>query len=326
MAGKGVFARKHIPKGTHIGAYPGRPRSVPQILAKAETAPAAKGFVFHTSTGGLGWLWTTRLLLGQEGVVSSVAHTLAMHCRASVQISLLRDHLLTVFESSCEEHMQCQGPTACSFDCCASQWQACSLPKPTCAGLISASSSTWERLRTSQQRSERTLRPPAGQLLDPTDSTGCPSERPQPGMPWLWSVDHTLAFVNEPPPGRSTNVEVGRGNSKLDLPFIATRVSSCCGPGRQRSPRSRHAQVLLRKCTAAPCSPLQGRAGRALCCHMSEWMLRVQQALPCMHRLHRAALSNSSLLLYFTAVLGQWTEAVAHSACCCHAHSAGRGS
>ena len=47
-------------------------------------------------------------------------------------------------------------------------------------------------------------------------------------MPWLWSVDHTLAFVNEPPPGRSTNVEVGRGNSKLDLPFIATRVSLWC--------------------------------------------------------------------------------------------------
>eukprot|EP00891_Asterochloris_glomerata_P000570 jgi/Astpho2/570/Aster-04425 len=112
VAGKGVFACKDIPKGTRIGAYPGRPRSVPQILIKAETAPAAKGFVFHTSTG---------------------------------------------------------------------------------------------------------------QLLDPTDSTGSPSERPQPGMPWLWSVDHTLAFVNEPPPGRSTNVEVGRGNSKLDLPFIASR-------------------------------------------------------------------------------------------------------
>ena len=86
-----------------------------------------------------------------------------------------------------------------------------------------------KELHTSQQRSEPSLLPPAGQLLDPTDSTGSPSERPQPGMPWLWSVDHTLAFVNEPPPGRSTNVEVGRGNSKLDLPFIATRVSSGCG-------------------------------------------------------------------------------------------------
>ena len=52
VAGKGVFARKDIPKGTRIGAYPGRPRSVPQILIKAETAPAAKGFAFHTSTGG----------------------------------------------------------------------------------------------------------------------------------------------------------------------------------------------------------------------------------------------------------------------------------
>ena len=55
VAGKGVFARKDIPKGMRIGAYPGRPRSVPQILIKAETAPAAKGFVFHTSTGEPAW-------------------------------------------------------------------------------------------------------------------------------------------------------------------------------------------------------------------------------------------------------------------------------
>ena len=113
------------------------------------------------------------------------------------------------------------------LDCHASQWHQCGLPSSVCLSLTSAASSTFKGLHTSQLRSEPILLPPAGQLLDPTDSTGSPSERPQPGMPWLWSVDHTLAFVNEPPPGRSTNVEVGRGNSKLDLPFIATRVSSC---------------------------------------------------------------------------------------------------
>ena len=68
MAGKGVFARKEISRGTCIGAYPGRPRSVPQILIKAETAPAAKGFVFHTSTGGPAGLGACQLLPGRRGV------------------------------------------------------------------------------------------------------------------------------------------------------------------------------------------------------------------------------------------------------------------
>ena len=80
MAGKGVFARKDIPKGSRIGAYPGRPRSVPQILAKAETAPAAKGFVFHTSTGRPAWLRTPWLLPGWKGV--GVLVTTRLTCTA----------------------------------------------------------------------------------------------------------------------------------------------------------------------------------------------------------------------------------------------------
>ena len=85
VAGKGVFARKDIPKGMRIGAYPGRPRSVPQILIKAETAPAAKGFVFHTSTGGPALLETCQLLLGQKGVGLLGTYTLALHCLASAE-------------------------------------------------------------------------------------------------------------------------------------------------------------------------------------------------------------------------------------------------
>lgn len=96
MAGKGVFACKDIPKGTRIGAYPGRPRSVPQILIKAETAPAAKGFVFHTSTGGPAWLGRCQLLFEEKGVLFLVTHTLAMHCLASAQVSCCLDQLLTV--------------------------------------------------------------------------------------------------------------------------------------------------------------------------------------------------------------------------------------
>lgn len=48
-----------------------------------------------------------------------------------------------------------------------------------------------------------------GMLLDPTDWSGAPSERPVPGLPW-WSVDVTLSYANEPPkasPGVNVTVE-----------------------------------------------------------------------------------------------------------------------
>lgn len=48
-----------------------------------------------------------------------------------------------------------------------------------------------------------------GLLLDPTDWTGAPAPRPQPGLPWF-PVDVTLSCINEPPkrsPGVNVTVE-----------------------------------------------------------------------------------------------------------------------
>lgn len=49
VAGQGLFATRHIPKGTAIGAYPGVPRKAASMLHKAEVAPNSKRYVFQSS-------------------------------------------------------------------------------------------------------------------------------------------------------------------------------------------------------------------------------------------------------------------------------------
>ena len=46
--------------------------------------------------------------------------------------------------------------------------------------------------------------------LDPTDEQGQPSKRPSPGLPWF-SIDPSMAYVNEPSAGTSVNVELTDG-------------------------------------------------------------------------------------------------------------------
>lgn len=46
--------------------------------------------------------------------------------------------------------------------------------------------------------------------LDPTDQHGQPSHKPSPGLPWF-SIDPSMAFVNEPSLGSSVNVEITDG-------------------------------------------------------------------------------------------------------------------
>ena len=58
-------------------------------------------------------------------------------------------------------------------------------------------------------------------FLDPTDTAGIPCSQPRPGLPWL-PIDPMLAFVNEPPPGRLTNVSVVDGRDDLELVFVVT--------------------------------------------------------------------------------------------------------
>ena len=60
-----------------------------------------------------------------------------------------------------------------------------------------------------------------GYYIDPTDSKGQPCSQPRPGLPWV-PVDAMLAFVNEPPPGRLTNVSVVDGRDDLELVFVVT--------------------------------------------------------------------------------------------------------
>ena len=59
-----------------------------------------------------------------------------------------------------------------------------------------------------------------GRFMDPTDATGLVSDRPGPGMPWP-AVDNRLAFVNEPPPGRLTNVTIEDGREDNEICFVA---------------------------------------------------------------------------------------------------------
>jgi len=42
-----------------------------------------------------------------------------------------------------------------------------------------------------------------GLYLDPTDGDGLVSDRPSPGTPWPFSVDVSLAYVNEPNAGQA---------------------------------------------------------------------------------------------------------------------------
>lgn len=64
-----------------------------------------------------------------------------------------------------------------------------------------------------------------GSYLDPTDSRGKPSRHPRSStgfsLPWL-PIDPLLAYVNEPPPGRLTNVSVVDGADDLELVFVVT--------------------------------------------------------------------------------------------------------
>ncbi len=57
--------------------------------------------------------------------------------------------------------------------------------------------------------------------LDPTDQHGQPSDRPSPGLPWF-SIDPSMAYVNEPSRGNSVNVETTDG---LDGDVIFRAVS-----------------------------------------------------------------------------------------------------
>lgn len=43
-----------------------------------------------------------------------------------------------------------------------------------------------------------------GLYLDPTDMYGAVSDKPSPGTPWPFSVDVTLAYINEPNAGQAT--------------------------------------------------------------------------------------------------------------------------
>ena len=53
MQGRGLFALADVPEGTVVGKYPGRPRTAEALLAKFETAPAARFFCFRTSSNRL---------------------------------------------------------------------------------------------------------------------------------------------------------------------------------------------------------------------------------------------------------------------------------
>jgi hypothetical protein len=44
--GKGVFAKQDIPSGTVLGTYPGVARSVPAMVAKANSILAARDYIF----------------------------------------------------------------------------------------------------------------------------------------------------------------------------------------------------------------------------------------------------------------------------------------
>ena len=57
--------------------------------------------------------------------------------------------------------------------------------------------------------------------LDPTDQHGQPSDRPSPGLPWF-SIDPSMAYVNEPARGSSVNVETADG---LDGDVVFRAVS-----------------------------------------------------------------------------------------------------
>ena len=46
--------------------------------------------------------------------------------------------------------------------------------------------------------------------LDPTDQRGQPSDKPSPGLPWF-SIDPSMAYVNEPSLGSSVSVETVDG-------------------------------------------------------------------------------------------------------------------
>ena len=55
--------------------------------------------------------------------------------------------------------------------------------------------------------------------LDPTDQHGRPSKQPSPGLPWF-SIDPSMAYVNEPTTGSSVNVEFADGLDG-DVVFLA---------------------------------------------------------------------------------------------------------
>ena len=44
---RGVFAKADLPKGTILGAYPGRRRSSAEIMRKVQYAPDTRQYIFH---------------------------------------------------------------------------------------------------------------------------------------------------------------------------------------------------------------------------------------------------------------------------------------
>lgn len=49
VAGNGVFAICHIPRGTVVGGYPGLPRNAKDMMAKATRVPGCQQYVFQIS-------------------------------------------------------------------------------------------------------------------------------------------------------------------------------------------------------------------------------------------------------------------------------------
>eukprot|EP01024_Parvocaulis_polyphysoides_P010988 TRINITY_DN13878_c0_g3_i6.p3 TRINITY_DN13878_c0_g3~~TRINITY_DN13878_c0_g3_i6.p3 ORF type:complete len:230 (+),score=46.98 TRINITY_DN13878_c0_g3_i6:94-783(+) len=112
VLGRGVFAKEDIPKGTIIGLYPGRIRSINELDMKSKQCPRVKGYIFRMDNN---------------------------------------------------------------------------------------------------------------MILDPTDMSGEPSDKPSPGLPW-WPVDPSMAFLNEPPRGgKGTNVIIEVGKNPAEVMFVTTR-------------------------------------------------------------------------------------------------------
>eukprot|EP01026_Neomeris_dumetosa_P016749 TRINITY_DN1639_c0_g2_i1.p1 TRINITY_DN1639_c0_g2~~TRINITY_DN1639_c0_g2_i1.p1 ORF type:complete len:241 (+),score=43.32 TRINITY_DN1639_c0_g2_i1:127-849(+) len=101
------------------------------------------------------------------------------------------------------------------------------IPKGTIIGAYPGRVRSLEELDAKSQRCPRVkgyiFRMDNGMILDPTDMSGEPSDKPSPGLPW-WPIDVSLAFVNEPPRGgKGTNIVIEVGTNPTEVMFVATR-------------------------------------------------------------------------------------------------------